>query len=148
MVRKSINRTNKGGNRIMKVDWTRVPDWIDWVAPASNNVNECRCYGWSAKPYIEECLITGLEFTNWACTADDGLYCELPHDVAIREDSDLLDFENAIAERPEVNFSNLIFHKQQKYNEMLEMLQICKQTTSSKQIYDEIEQLIKSATEL
>jgi hypothetical protein len=38
--------------------------------------------------------------------------------------------------------------KQQKYNEMLEMLKICKQTTNSKQIYDEIEQLIKSATEL
>jgi nucleosome binding factor SPN SPT16 subunit len=38
--------------------------------------------------------------------------------------------------------------KQQKYNEMLEMLKICKQTTNSKQIYDEIEQLIKSAREL
>jgi hypothetical protein len=35
-----------------------------------------------------------------------------------------------------------------KAPEMLEMLQICKQTTNSKQIYDEIEQLIKSATEL
>jgi hypothetical protein len=107
----------------MKVDWTRVPDWIDWVAPASNNIYETRCYGWSAKPYIEEYPITGLEFTNWACTDDDGLCCELPHDVATREDSDLLDFENAIAKRPEVNFSNLISQKQQKYDEMLAMLE-------------------------
>ena len=82
----------------MIVDWSRIPDWINWVAPVSNNVNECRCYGWSAKPYIEE-YPTGLEFTSWYCTDDDGLFCELPHDVARREDSDLLDFENSLINR-------------------------------------------------
>jgi hypothetical protein len=39
-------------------------------------------------------------------------------------------------------------HKQQKYDEMVRMLEICKQTTSSMIIYDEIEQLIKEAKEL
>jgi hypothetical protein len=38
--------------------------------------------------------------------------------------------------------------KQQKYDEMLEMLDICKQITNSRQIHDEIEQLIKEAKEL
>jgi hypothetical protein len=38
--------------------------------------------------------------------------------------------------------------KQQKYDEMLAMLEICKQITDSRQIHDEIEQLIKEAKEL
>jgi hypothetical protein len=38
--------------------------------------------------------------------------------------------------------------KQQKYDEMLVMLEICKQITDSWQIHDEIEQLIKEAKEL
>jgi hypothetical protein len=38
--------------------------------------------------------------------------------------------------------------KQQKYDEMMAMLEICKQTTNSRQIHDEIEQLIKEAKEL
>jgi hypothetical protein len=38
--------------------------------------------------------------------------------------------------------------KQQKYDEMLAMLDICKQITNSRQIHDEIEQLIKEAKKL
>jgi hypothetical protein len=38
--------------------------------------------------------------------------------------------------------------RQKKYDEMLEMLKICQQTTNSKQIYDEIEKLIKEATKI
>jgi hypothetical protein len=83
----------------MTIDWNRVPDWIDWVAPESNEECEDRCYGWSAKPYIEE-YSNRLEFTNWSCTDDDGLFCELPYDVARRESSDLLDFENSCIKRP------------------------------------------------
>jgi hypothetical protein len=133
----------------MKIDWTRVPDWIDYVSPASNNIHVTKCYGWSAKPYvIEERLITGLEFTNWYCTDDDGLWCELPHDVADREDSDLLDFENAIDKRPEVNFINLIFKKQQKYDEMLAMLEKIIKYSLTRDIEAEAEQLIKEAKEL
>jgi hypothetical protein len=83
----------------MKVDWTRVPDWIDWVAPEENHPHNDKCIVWCSKPELEE--FNGiLEFTNYYCTDDDGLYCELPHDVATREDSDLLDFENAVMKRP------------------------------------------------
>ena len=38
--------------------------------------------------------------------------------------------------------------KQQKYDEMLAMLEICKQTTSSMIMHDDLEQLIKEAKEL
>ena len=38
--------------------------------------------------------------------------------------------------------------KQQKYDEMLAMLEICKERTTSIIMYDELEQLIKEAKEL
>jgi hypothetical protein len=38
--------------------------------------------------------------------------------------------------------------KQQKYDEMLGMLEVCKQATSSFDMHQEIEQLIKEAKEL
>ena len=38
--------------------------------------------------------------------------------------------------------------KQQKYDEMLAMLEVCKQTTSSFDMHQEIEQLVKEAKEL
>jgi hypothetical protein len=38
--------------------------------------------------------------------------------------------------------------KQQKYDEMLAMLEICKERTTSIIMYDELEQLIKQAKEL
>ena len=38
--------------------------------------------------------------------------------------------------------------KQQKYNEMLAMLEICKQTTSSFDMHQDLEQLVKEAKEL
>ena len=38
--------------------------------------------------------------------------------------------------------------KQQKYDEMLAMLEVCKQATSSFDMHKEIEQLIKEAKEL
>ena len=38
--------------------------------------------------------------------------------------------------------------KQQKYDEMLAMLEICKQTTSSFDMHQDLEQLIKEAKEL
>ena len=38
--------------------------------------------------------------------------------------------------------------KQQKYDEMLAMLEVCKQTTSRFDMHDALEQLIKEAKEL
>jgi hypothetical protein len=38
--------------------------------------------------------------------------------------------------------------KQQKYDEMLAMLEVCKQTTSSFDMHQDLEQLIKEAKEL
>jgi hypothetical protein len=55
----------------------------------------------------------------------------------------------------QVKFKNTVIHalemeaqKQQKYDEMLVMLEICKQTTSSFDMHQDLEQLIKEAKEL
>lgn len=92
----------------MKIDWTRVPEWIDYVAPNSNQIHDTRCFGWDSKPEVKDFNGT-LEFTNWYCEEDDGLVCELPSYVAEREDSDLLDFENSCVERPKKEAPKRIF---------------------------------------